>query len=147
MKGVYGKQEGAEKGYNPKKRGQKSYHPLLCFIAETRECLHNWFRSGSAYSANGCVEFMKECFARLPNQVGQINVRADSAFFSGELFDFLDPSPQFIINSMVLKLIRQQNWYAMQPVKQHQLSKHWDPGNLSCLVFELKFWMVTALKQ
>jgi hypothetical protein len=69
VKGVYGNQEGAEKGYNPKKKGQKSYHPLLCFIAETRECLHNWFRAGSAYSANGCVEFMKECFARLPKRI------------------------------------------------------------------------------
>ena len=26
---VYGNQEGADKGYNPKKRGLKSYHPLL----------------------------------------------------------------------------------------------------------------------
>jgi hypothetical protein len=31
--GVTGSQEGAEKGYNPMKKGQKSYHPLLCFIA------------------------------------------------------------------------------------------------------------------
>ena len=30
--GVTGFQEGAEKGYNPKKKGQNSYHPLLCFI-------------------------------------------------------------------------------------------------------------------
>lgn len=39
--GVFGSQEGAEKGFNPKKKGQKSYHPLLCFVAETRECLHS----------------------------------------------------------------------------------------------------------
>ena len=44
--GITGSQEGAEKGYNPKKKGQKSYHPLLCFIAETREYLYNWFRAG-----------------------------------------------------------------------------------------------------
>ena len=37
--------EGAEKGYNPKKPGQRGYHSLLCFIAETRECLHYWFRA------------------------------------------------------------------------------------------------------
>jgi hypothetical protein len=39
--GVHGSQEGADKGFNPKKKGQKSYHPLLCFIAETKECLHS----------------------------------------------------------------------------------------------------------
>jgi hypothetical protein len=90
VKGVYGNQQGAEKGYNPKKRGQKSYHPLLCFIAETRECLHNWFRPGNTYSANGCVEFMKECFARLPKRIWHVEVRGDSAFFDGDLFDFLE---------------------------------------------------------
>lgn len=88
--GVFGSQEGAEKGYNPFKKGQKSYHPVFCFIAETRECLHNWFRSGSAYSANGAVEFCKECFARLPKGVWKIFVRADSAFFNGFLLDFIE---------------------------------------------------------
>ncbi len=55
VESVCGEQEGAAKGYNPQNPGHKSYHPLLCFIAETRECLHNWFRTGSAYSANGSV--------------------------------------------------------------------------------------------
>ena len=31
---VYGNQQGAEKGYNPVKKGAKSYHPLLAFISE-----------------------------------------------------------------------------------------------------------------
>jgi hypothetical protein len=90
VKGVFGNQEGAQKGYNTKKKGQKSYHPLFCFLAETRECLHNWFRTGSAYSANGCAEFMKECFEKLPKRVWKVIVRADSAFFDGKLFTFLE---------------------------------------------------------
>jgi len=90
VRGVFGSQEGAAKGFNPKKKGQKSYHPLLCFIAENRECLHNWFRTGSAYSANGCVEFMKECFEKIPNRVWKVFVRADSAFFNGKLLEFLE---------------------------------------------------------
>lgn len=88
--GVFGSQEGAAKGYNPKKKGQKSYHPLLCFIAETRECLHNWFRTGSAYSSNGCVEFVKECLTRIPKRVWRIDFRGDSAFFIGQLLDLLE---------------------------------------------------------
>ena len=90
VRGVYGSQEGAAKGYNPEKPGQKSYHPLLCFIAETRECLHNWYRTGATYSSNGATEFMKECFARPPEGVWKILVRADSAFFDGELLNYLD---------------------------------------------------------
>lgn len=114
VRGVYGNQEGAEKGYNPKKKGQKSYHPLLCFISETRECLHNWFRAGGTYSANGCVEFIKECYARLPKRVWQINVRADSAFFNGELFDFLESnSSQYLVKVKMkglVSLLEAQSW-------------------------------------
>jgi hypothetical protein len=114
VRGVYGSQEGAAKGYNPKKRGQKSYHPLLCFIAETRECLHNWFRSGNAYSANGSVEFIKECFARIPKRVWKIVVRADSAFFSGDLMDYLEEkSSQYMIKVKMrglVSLLENQTW-------------------------------------
>ena len=90
VEGVFGSQEGAAIGYNPEKKGQKSYHPLLCFIAENRECLHNWFRTGSAYSANGCVESMKECIAKIPKRVWKVFVRADSAFFNGKLLELLE---------------------------------------------------------
>src|SRR5258706_1818697 len=27
---LYGKQQGARKGYNPRKKGRPSYHPILC---------------------------------------------------------------------------------------------------------------------
>jgi hypothetical protein len=29
----YGNQEGAKKGYNPKKMGRNSHHPLIAFIS------------------------------------------------------------------------------------------------------------------
>lgn len=90
VKGVFGSQEGAAVGYNPKKKGQKSYHPQFCFIRETCECLHNWFRTGNAHSGNGAAEFAKECFERLPEGVRKIFVLADSAFFSGKFMDLLE---------------------------------------------------------
>ena len=42
---VYGNQQGAAKGYNPKKRGRKSFHPLLCFVGETRDVSAGRLRS------------------------------------------------------------------------------------------------------
>ncbi len=114
VRGVFGSQEGAEKGYNPKKKGQKSYHPLLCFIAETRECFNNWFRCGDAYSANGCVEFMKECFARLPKRVWKVWARGDSAFFQGALLDLLEERHCYYVIKVamkgLLKLLEAQSW-------------------------------------
>ncbi len=118
VRGVYGSQEGAEKGYNPKKRGQKSYHPLMCFIAENRECLHNWFRSGSTYSANGSVEFMKECFEKIPKRVRKIAVRADSAYFNGALFDFLENKNAEYLTKVKMKglktLLKGQTWHKIK---------------------------------
>ncbi len=67
--GVYGNQEGAEVGYNPKKKGQKAYQYLMAFVGETKEVLHSRFRCGSAYTGNGIVEFLKECMAYTKKRV------------------------------------------------------------------------------
>ncbi len=86
---TYGHQEGAAKGYNPIKRGALSYHPLLAFATQTKEVLQGWFRTGSAYTGNGIVAFMEQLLAQL--ETGRkIVFRADSGFFSGELFDLLE---------------------------------------------------------
>ena len=82
VKGVYGNQEGATKGYNNKKRGQKSYHPLMAFLVSTKECIHSWFRPGDTYTGNCVAEFIKECNELLPKQPKGFLFRADSGFFS-----------------------------------------------------------------
>ena len=78
---VYGNQQRAKVGYNPKKPGRKSFHPLLCFIGETRDFLWGKFRSGNRYTAQGAVGFLRECLKRLSGQVKEIFLRADSGFF------------------------------------------------------------------
>ena len=58
---IYGKDiEGAKVGYNPHKRGARSYHPLFCFEAHTKDYWHGLLRPGDAYTAAGCLEFFKE---------------------------------------------------------------------------------------
>ena len=41
VSGVYGSQEGSAKGYNPVKKGQRSYHNLLCFASEIKLVLNS----------------------------------------------------------------------------------------------------------
>src|SRR5499433_3797079 len=48
---VYGKQQGAEVGYNPTKRGRRSYHPLLCFEGRTKDFWHGELRPGNVHTA------------------------------------------------------------------------------------------------
>jgi hypothetical protein len=81
---VYGNQQRARKGYNPKKPGRKSFHPLLCFIGETRDFLWGKFRSGDAYASEGGIGFLKECLKRLPPGKKGIFLRADSGFFGDQ---------------------------------------------------------------
>jgi len=90
VKSVCGNQKGAEKRFNTTKKGAKSYHPLLVFVSEMKLLYHTWFRSGSVYTSNGVVEFLKEVQSSLPRNVRKVFFRADSGFFSGELFDLLE---------------------------------------------------------
>jgi hypothetical protein len=81
-----GRQQGSAKGYNPDKRGAPSYHPLLACCTDTKEIPQAWLRTGSAYTSNGIVEFMKQLLAQLPDY-HRIVFRADSGFFVGALMD------------------------------------------------------------
>lgn len=86
---VYGKQQRAGIGYNPKKNGRRSYHPLFCFIGQTRDCIGGMLRSGKHHSSYNAVKFLKGVLNRLPSQIGKIRLRADSGFFSHEIINFL----------------------------------------------------------
>ena len=89
---VYGKQQGARLGYNPRKKGRRSYHPLLCFEATRHEFWHGSLRPGDASANTGVVHFMRRCLAKLP--VGwprsRVRVRADSGFFGNKFISYLE---------------------------------------------------------
>ena len=87
---VYGKQQRAGLGYNPKKKGRKSYHPLLCFIGETRDYIGGVFRSGERHTSFGAIRFLKSILKKLPSHIEKIRFRADSGFFNLDMLKFLD---------------------------------------------------------
>jgi len=113
VKGVYGNQEGACKGYNDKKRGQKSYHPQMAFLSDTKECLHSWFRPGNTHSANGASEFVKECLVRLPENVTPY-IRADSGYFDGKTISVIEEHNGLYLIKVKLRnmkhLIQSRKW-------------------------------------
>ena len=87
---IWGHQEGAEKGYNDIKRGNRCYHPILAFVYETKELLHGILKPGDSYCSNGGVEFIKELMAMIPYGIHHITFRADCGFFSQEILLFLE---------------------------------------------------------
>ncbi len=86
----YGRQEGAQKGYNPKKPGRASHHPLLAVLGEAHCVLHGWLRSGNTRADSGVVEFLKEALAKLPSLGWVRMVRADAGFFDQALLAYLE---------------------------------------------------------
>lgn len=80
----YGRQQGSLKGYNPRKHGRPSHHPLLAILAEAKVVLHAWLRSGNTASARGVIAFLAETLAKLPDGFRLYAVRADSGFFVTE---------------------------------------------------------------
>ena len=89
---VYGHQQGARLGYNPKKKGRRSYHPLLCFEAHRQEFWHGSLRPGDAAANTGVRFFFKRCLAKVPPSIARsrIRVRADSGFFGGKFLALLE---------------------------------------------------------
>jgi hypothetical protein len=78
----YGNQEGAKKGYNPKKMGRNSHHPLMAFIDQTKMVANAWMRSGNTADLNNYENFLNETFdiALKDKEIGL--VRADSGFYA-----------------------------------------------------------------
>src|SRR6266404_612594 len=89
---LYGKQQGAHLGYNPKARGRPSYHPILCFEAHGQEFWHGSLRPGDAASNTGARALVARCLEKVPAHVARSRIRllADSGFFSGKLVGDLD---------------------------------------------------------
>ena len=47
-----GNQEGAAKGYNPKRPGRLSHHPLLVFVSDVSMIANYWLRPGNTAASS-----------------------------------------------------------------------------------------------
>lgn len=84
-----GNQEGATKGYNPKRPGRPSHHPLLAFVSDIRMIANYWLRPGNTSASTNYLSFLEDTLSRLENKrVGL--VRMDSGFFSKSILDYLE---------------------------------------------------------
>ena len=65
-----GSQEGAAKGYNPRRKWRKSHHPLMAVLAEAPFILHGWLRSGNTsfevltLSSHASIRHHRNAFTR-----------------------------------------------------------------------------------
>lgn len=128
--------EGAEVGYNPKKKGRPSYHPLVCFEGHTRDCWHGILRPGNTNVASGAQALWTIVQAKIPPDIYRIRVRGDSGLFAYKFVEILDekgigyaivakmtPKIKGMVQHLRYQTFRKQGgWQAAQMMYQPQ---HW----------------------
>lgn len=129
------KVEGAKKGYNPKKRGRKSHHPLIAFVADVNLVANMWLRSGDSSSANNFLSFLEDTLQKLENKTVGL-IRLDSGFFQSDIMDYLEQrNTDYIIAATfthpIQRLIADKKaWIPLddgiQICEQHYQSNSWN---------------------
>ena len=89
----YGDQEASCKGYNPRKPGRNSHHPLIAFVSDVEMVANFWLRPGDSHTANNFQAFLEETLSNFPGKkIGLL--RLDSGYYSQKTFDYLENRPQ-----------------------------------------------------
>lgn len=87
---VEGHQEGAVKGYNPKKPGNNCYNLQFAFCDELKAYITGFVRSGNTYTANGAAEMIKEIVAHVKTDDLEILFRMDSGYFDDDIIETIE---------------------------------------------------------
>src|SRR5437016_919377 len=87
---VFGRQEGAAVGYNPRYRGKRSYDPLICLEANSSFLWDTELRPGDAGTWAGSRELLASSFLSIPSDIRELRVRADAGFGYGPVLEVLE---------------------------------------------------------
>jgi hypothetical protein len=105
----YGLQEGAKRGYNPKKRGRPSHHPIIAFLGESGYVVNFWNRSGNATSAEGIIDFFEQTVLNLGVNFNVKRVLGDSGLYLAEFLDYLESKGYtYIISAPMLEILQKE---------------------------------------
>lgn len=85
----YGNQEGAKRGYNPKKRGRPSHNPIIAFLG-SGYVVNIWNRSGNTSSGQGAADFFHQSQLALGDDFRVKRVLCDSGFYLIEFIKYLE---------------------------------------------------------
>lgn len=83
--------EGTAVGFNKNKKGERSYYPLFCTVAQTDQVLDVHHRPGNVHDSNGADAFIEHCLSAVRTALprAKCEARIDSAFFNETITDRL----------------------------------------------------------
>jgi hypothetical protein len=114
----YGSQQGAKRGYNPKKRGRPSHHPLLAFIG-SGYVVNVCNRSGDTGSGQGAMDFFRQTRMVLGESFRITRVLCDSGFYEIDFIEYLEHQRFSYIISVPIsqtiqrEILRVRQWYTV----------------------------------
>jgi len=120
---VFGRQEGAAVGYNPRYRGKRSYDPLLCLEANSAFLWDTELRPGNAGPWPGSVELLASCFLSVPSDIRELRVRADAGFGFDPVLAVLEQraAEYAVVARMTSSLKR-----GLGTLRYQRLNAHWE---------------------
>lgn len=92
---VYGNQEGAAVGYNPKNRGRKSYFPYIAYEYRQRRILDAMLRPGNTSNTTDLVDFIKPLLVARRRK--GVTVRLDKGCASAKILDLIHEYGQYYV--------------------------------------------------
>jgi hypothetical protein len=120
---VFGCQEGAAVGYNPRYRGKRSYDPLLCLEANSSFLWDAELRRGDAGTWAGSVEVLAGCFLSVPSDIRELRVRADAGFGYHPVLEMLEARPaQYAVVARMTASLRR----ALGGLRYERLNPRWE---------------------
>lgn len=103
----YGRQEGTSIGYNTKKKGRPSYHPLLIFLGSNDYLINLWNRPGNAHTSNNIIGFLEESLTMLADKIKILGIRLDSGFYQKNILEFIESKKlNFVISAKFFKPLK-----------------------------------------
>lgn len=123
--------EGTAVGYNKKRKGERSYYPLFCTIAQTAQVFDFLHRSGNVHDSQGAAEFILACVQAVREALPGITVevRMDSAFFSDAIVSALqDAGIEFTVSVPFERFTRLKGMIEQR--------RRWQPINADVSYFE-----------
>ena len=120
---VFGRQENAEVGYNPRYRGKRSYNPLLCIEANSSYLWDTELRAGNAGTWDGSLELLDTCFANVPPDIRELRVRADAGFGFNPVFEGLEVRPaQYAVVARLTQAFKR----LLPGLPYESVNQHWE---------------------
>jgi len=120
---VFGHQEGAAVGYNPRYRGKRSYDPLLCLEANSSFFWDVELRRGDTGTWAGSEELLACCFLSSPSDIREFRVRADAGFGYGPVLDMLEARPaQYAVVARMIPSLKR----ALKGLRYEAMNSRWE---------------------